>query len=128
MVNYDYRAEHVPHSGNFISWLNAGDYLTFQAQRLTANEIVNETTLTVLKLETGLQGPKGEKGDRGIAGTGAVIFGTEFYQAAEDTESSTTSTTYQQKLRLNANSISTGKYRLGWYYEWQHRNTGNDFR
>ncbi len=52
MVNYDYQAEHVPHSGIFLSYFNANDYIKFQAQRLTANEIINETTLTIVKLET----------------------------------------------------------------------------
>lgn len=59
LVNYDYLGEHVPHSGNFIGFLDAGDYITFQAQRLTANLIVNQTTLNILKLETGLQGQTG---------------------------------------------------------------------
>ena len=131
MVNYDFRGEHVPHSGNFMAYLNAGSYITFQAQRLSANLIVNETTFTIIKLETGAQGPQGIQGIQGLPGadwTGAAIFGTEFYETSDETESSTTSTTYQQKLRLNVTNVPAGKYRLGWSYEWQHRNTSNDFR
>ena len=67
MVNYDYRGEHVPHSGNFMGYLAAGDYITMQAQRLSANTIVNETTFTIMKLEA-LKGEKGNTGDQGIQG------------------------------------------------------------
>ncbi len=52
MVNYDYRAEHVPHSAIFIAYLNTNDRIVLQARRLSPNEIINETTLTVVKLET----------------------------------------------------------------------------
>lgn len=48
------------------------------------------------------------------------LFGSDFQEASDDTESSTTSTSYQQKLRLTTGSIATGKYRIGWYYEWQY--------
>jgi len=57
------------------------------------------------------------------------VFGTKFHEASSDTESSTTSTTYQQKLRLTTTDLpSSAKYRIAWYYEWQHTDYRNDFR
>ena len=58
-----------------------------------------------------------------------AIFGSEFHEASSDGESSTTSTSYQQKLRLTTSNLpSDAKYRIGWYYEWQYSDRRNDFR
>lgn len=46
------------------------------------------------------------------------VFGTEFSQASSDSESTTTSTSFQQKLRLTTASLPSGTYRIGWFYEW----------
>ena len=51
-----------------------------------------------------------------ISGAG-TIFGTEFLSAEEDWESSTTSTSYQEKLSLTASGIDSGNYLLLWYAE-----------
>ncbi len=59
---------------------------------------------------------------------GVPVFGTWYGYAIDDSTSSTTSTTYQQKLRFSVNDIPSGYYRMGWYYEWQYQNTSNDFR
>jgi hypothetical protein len=58
------------------------------------------------------------------AGSGQVdiknVFGSEFQQASSDTESSTTSATFQQKLRLTTGTLPSGTYRIGFYCEtWQ---------
>lgn len=45
-------------------------------------------------------------------------FGAEFDEASSDSDSSTTSGTYQQKLRLTTSSLPSGSYRIGFYYEW----------
>jgi len=50
-------------------------------------------------------------------GAGAV-FGTGFYQGSADGQSTTTSSSYQQKLRLTTGSLAEGTYRIGWFYEW----------
>jgi len=68
LISYDYRSEHVPYSASFLVELNAGDYVTFQVMRTTDNEIINETTMSILKLETGAQGPQGEQGPMGPVG------------------------------------------------------------
>lgn len=68
LINRDYQNEHIPSSASFLAQLIAGDFITLQAQRTTANLVVNETTVTVVKLETGAQGSKGDKGDSGDKG------------------------------------------------------------
>ena len=68
LVNRDYQNEHIPSSASFLAWLTVGDFITLQAQRTTANEVINETTLTVVKLEAGVKGDRGEKGDKGDSG------------------------------------------------------------
>jgi len=59
--------------------------------------------------------------------SGGGIYGSEFQQASSDIESSTTSLTFQQKLRMTTSSLPSGTYRLAWYYEWKHTNTSHDF-
>lgn len=46
------------------------------------------------------------------------IWGTEFDQAADEDLDSTTSTTYQQKLRLSVTGLPAGTYRIGWTFGW----------
>lgn len=82
LVNRDYQNEHIPSSASFLTQLNAGDFITLQAQRITANLVVNETTVTVVKLETGARGAKGDKGEKGDQGDkgdpGTVQDGTDY--------------------------------------------------
>jgi len=70
---------------------------------------------------TGLEGPQGPQGD---AGEGL----SEQHEVSSDTFQQTTTNTFQQKLRLVANGLSGGKYRIGWYYEWQYNVAQRDFR
>jgi len=44
------------------------------------------------------------------------VFGTYFNEASDDTDSSTTSTSWSQKVRLTTASLPVGKYRIGWSY------------
>jgi hypothetical protein len=46
------------------------------------------------------------------------IFGNQAIETSSEDTSTTTSTTYQQKLRLSISDIPEGKYRIGWFYEW----------
>jgi len=70
---------------------------------------------------TGLEGPVGPQGDPGEGLT-------EQHEVSSDTFQQTTTDTFQQKLRLVANGLSGGKYRIGWYYEWQYNVAQRDFR
>jgi hypothetical protein len=51
-----------------------------------------------------------------IPGSTASVFGSELQQVESDEESSTTSTSYQQKLRLTTNNLPLGTYRIGWQF------------
>jgi hypothetical protein len=44
------------------------------------------------------------------------VFGTYFNEASSETDSSTTSTSWSQKVRLTTASLPVGKYRIGWSY------------
>jgi len=50
------------------------------------------------------------------------IFGSEFQEISSEAESSTTSSTYQQKLRMTTTNLPAGKYRIGWYFETRQSN------
>jgi len=47
-----------------------------------------------------------------------VLFGSEYDYATSSGQSSTTSDTYQQKLRLTTSTVPTGTYRIGWAFEY----------
>ncbi len=46
-----------------------------------------------------------------------IIFGSEFQQNSNDGVSTTTSATYQQKVRITTPAIPAGTYRIGWNIE-----------
>lgn len=50
--------------------------------------------------------------------TSGRFFGDDLSQGSSDGESSTTSGTYQQKLRVTTGSLPSGTYRIGWACEW----------
>jgi hypothetical protein len=50
--------------------------------------------------------------------TNLPVYGTQAQQANNDAQSTTTSGTYQQKLRVTTPSLPAGTYRIGFYYEW----------
>lgn len=54
----------------------------------------------------------------------SLVTGSEFDSAASEGESSTTSATYVQKLRLTTASVPAGDYYISWYYE--HAMGGDD--
>lgn len=66
VVDRNYQSEHVAADIVVVVQLQAGDYITLQARRVTANALtsVNPPHLMVVKLE----GRRGERGDQGIAG------------------------------------------------------------
>ncbi len=46
------------------------------------------------------------------------VFGDDYVYESSDSTSSTSSTSYQRKLRLSAYNLPAGDYRINWYYEW----------
>jgi len=63
-VGRNYQNEYSPNVSTNIAYLTAGDYVTLQVFRTTANEVIHETVLTIVKLD-GIKGEKGDKGDPG---------------------------------------------------------------
>lgn len=56
-----------------------------------------------------------------------VMFLPEYQYAADAAVSTTTSTTFQNKLTLNTSNLPLGNYRIAVYYGWNHDGTTNDF-
>lgn len=55
-------------------------------------------------------------------------FGSWYGWALDESESSTTSTSWQQKLRFTTPStVPAGNYRIGWQFEWRRNTASNDF-
>ena len=63
-----------------------------------------------------------------ITGGSSAVFGTEQQDARSEADSTTTSSTYQQKLRLTTTSLPLGKYRVGWYCEGSNSGTSDRFQ
>jgi len=59
--------------------------------------------------------------------TSAPVHGTKFQEESDLGLSSTTSGSWQQKLRLTTDVLPQGKYRIGWSYEWRYSRTSSDF-
>lgn len=54
------------------------------------------------------------------------VRGSRQQDAASEGESSTSSTSYVQKVRLTTPSVPAGRYRVGWHYEWNYASSAND--
>lgn len=64
------------------------------------------------------------------SGTDFVTIGRQHVAegAADDTVSSTSSTSFINKVSLNTGPIADGQYKLTWYYEWNYDARFRDFR
>lgn len=70
-------------------------------------------TLEGISSLVGAQGEQGVKGDKGDAGDGS-LFGSEFKDAESYGESSTSSSSYINKVFLVTGDLPSGKYRIEW--------------
>ena len=75
------------------------------------------TGLTGADGATGAQGPKGDQGDTGATGPTGPSGLSDYQYAGSDAESTTTSTSYQQKLQLTTANLASGNYRIGYSVE-----------
>ena len=83
------------------------DVLNFEGDVTVVDNGSNKTTVTV-------------------TGGGVSVFGSEFHEAEDDSQSSTTEDDYYvQKLELLTSSVPAGKYRIGWSYEIRGSSTGD---
>lgn len=55
------------------------------------------------------------------------IFGSEYHDAESLTVSTTTGTTFIEKVRLTTASIPAGDYRITWSFQWNHNAQNSDF-
>jgi len=62
------------------------------------------------------------------ASGGGGVYGSEVQYNSSESYSSTTSTSWQQKLRLTTSSLPSGVYKIEWYYEWGYSSTSRDFK
>jgi hypothetical protein len=119
----------------------ADDFLSFQVYALnTGINMLAQAHITISKGRgykgvTGVQGvtgpagaPQGETGLRGLTGiqgdTGAGF--TNVLNAVSDGESSTTSSSFQNKVTLSTGSIPSGDYRIGYSAEIRPNSTSSD--
>lgn len=56
------------------------------------------------------------------------VYGTQHTEVESLGESTTTSTTFQNKLTLTTPSVPAGRYRVGWSFTWRYSNGSNDLR
>lgn len=56
------------------------------------------------------------------------VFGSQNQDAEDETTSSTTSSTYQNKLNLTTGVLPAGRYRIGWYCEGAQSTTSDRFQ
>ena len=77
---------------------------------------------------TGVTASDGGSGTAVIDIPSPGVFGTQAQDATQDTPASTTGTAWTQFMRLTTPVIPAGRYRIGWYMNWRHASTANDFR
>jgi hypothetical protein len=56
-----------------------------------------------------------------------INFGSSFSNGISDTVSSTTSTSWQNKLTLTTNTLPIGNYRVGFSYQWAQNKTSSEY-
>jgi len=56
------------------------------------------------------------------------VFGNNYHGNFDEDLSSTTSTDWQQKLRLSVTNLQSGNYHIAWFYEWAYANGNFNFK
>lgn len=59
---------------------------------------------------------------------GGAAFGSEYHSNAVEGSSTTSSTTFVQKVRLTTGSVAAGDYYIGWQYQWNMDSVQRDFK
>ena len=75
----------------------SSDTLNFEGNVAVVNEGSGKTTVTITD--------------------STPVFGSQFQNVADETLSTTNSTTWQQKLRMSTTNLPSGTYRISWYCE-----------
>jgi hypothetical protein len=92
--------------------------------------IVQDNGVTISGSPTEVVSFKACEIDDTVSGTATILpkFGSWYSYTIEDSQTDTTSTSWQQKARVSVNGVPTGYYRFAWYYEWQYSSTSRDFQ
>lgn len=93
-------------SDRFLFNTNSNDRLQIESDGTLSSLVTNYETLVLADNDI----PNKKYVDDEI---GDMVFGSEFQQAVSASESSTTSATFQQKLRLTTGTVPAGTYRIG---------------
>lgn len=93
-------------------WLRIPTGTTAQRPASPANGMIRYNTTT-----SKLEGYEGGAWADLVQASGGGTFGSNFQQASNNVESSTTSSTFQQKLRMTTPSLPSGTYRIGYSIE-----------
>jgi hypothetical protein len=95
-----------------------GDIIEVTEQWKYLTRIVPEVIDVGLGTLVGPQGDQGAQGEQGIQGVQGVAGGLTSYTYNEsEAQSTTTSNSYQQKLKLTTPSLASGNYLIQWYCE-----------
>lgn len=114
--------------------LHASSHLSGGADVIALDELGDPSDNTNLNATSGYHGllPKlSNLSGEFLDGTGDFreppqsTYGSEFQTAIDETQSSTTSTTFQQKLRMTTTDLPAGTYRLGWTFTCWNSNTAD---
>lgn len=95
-----------------------------------ASIIVKDNGVTISGSPSEILNFEGFDIDDTVSGTATVkcLFGSWYGYTLEEDQSSTSSTSWQQKARFSANAVPTGIYRVAWYYEWNYDSQWRDFQ
>ena len=106
-----------------IYWDAAAGHLVFTTVVSGVDPTAEGHLITRRYLEDVLTGTT----ESGTGQIGNILFGSEFVYEIDNTESSTNSTTYQNKVTLATGDLPEGNYRLGIHFEWRISKNNNDF-
>jgi hypothetical protein len=92
-----------------------------------SGNLINNTPHSVINFGDNIDAQDQGNGEVLITASGSV-FGSQFQKAESLNESSTSSTSYQEKLQMVTGNLPSGTYRIGWSYNWSGSSTSRDIR
>jgi len=119
--DYATNAELTTASGDIVSQIPTDFYTQSEVDTISGSlDAAKEDAFsknTAFNKDFGITNITVASGSHTHAG-GSTVFGSEYDYAESESESSTTSNTYQQKLRLTTGTVVAGTYRIGWSFEY----------
>ncbi|MBU0579724.1 MAG: hypothetical protein KKA19_00990, partial [Candidatus Margulisbacteria bacterium] len=128
-VNADYAstANYATTAGS----VNTANYalVARTAERLTPNIVAGTVTwnLPTAQGTTNSYLQNDGLGNLSWVTNSALVYGSNFQYAQNNSVSTTFSTSFVQKLRLTTHNLPAGTYKISWSYAWNHDSQSNDF-